>query len=122
MALLDVTDIVCDPDFIDTLTLKRQTETIGTNGRATVATVSSTIFGVVCSDRGDILDRVTDAERVIGSIMVHTKATLRDGGAGATADILTWGGRDFTVAEVFNYSHFGRGFTAARCEPLNLEG
>lgn len=38
------------------------------------------------------------------------------------ADIATWQGRDYTAANVNDYSHFGRGFVAASCDLLPLAG
>lgn len=124
MAQLDVTEILLDPDFMDTgLVCKRSVQSIGDNGRAT-NTVSSTPFaGVVTSDKGDILERIAGGERKKGSITIHTMFRLAAGsGEEIIADVVTWQGRDYTVVNVNDYSHFGRGFVAASCDLLPLAG
>lgn len=124
MAQLDVTEILLDPDFMDTgLVCKRSIQTIGDFGRA-VNTVTSTPFaGVVTSDKGDILERIAGGERKKGSITIHTMFRLTAGsGEDSIADIVTWQGRDYTVANVNDYSHFGRGFVAVSCDLLPLAG
>ena len=48
---------------------------------------------------------------------------LTDGkGADSIADVVTWQGRDYTVANVNDYSHFGSGFVAVSCDLLPLAG
>lgn len=124
MAQLDVTEILLDPDFMDTgLVCKRSVQTIGDFGRA-VNTVTSTPFaGVVTSDKGDILERIAGGERKKGSITIHTMFRLTAGsGEDSIADVVTWQGRDYTVANVNDYSHFGRGFVAVSCDLLPLAG
>lgn len=123
MALLDVTDVVLDPDFMDTsLTYERNSVTVGSNGIATQTTVTTAFSGVVTSNTGDILERMTDGERIKGSITIHTKTVLNDGATGTTADIVQWRGRRYTVSNVNDYSHFGRGFIAANCDLIPLSG
>lgn len=124
MAQLDVTEILLDPDFMDTgLVCKRSVQTVGDNGRATNAVTSTPFAGVVTSDKGDILERIAGGERKKGSITIHTVFRLTAGsGEDSIADVVTWQGRDYTVANVNDYSHFGRGFVAASCDLLPLAG
>ena len=124
MALLDVTEVLLDPDFMDMgLVCKRSTQTVGDNGRATNVQSSTTFGGVVTSDNGDILERIAGGERKKGSITIHTLFRLTAGdGEDIIADVVTWQGRDYTVANVNDYSHFGRGFVAASCDLLPLAG
>lgn len=124
MAQLDVTEILLDPDFMDTgLVCKRSTQTVGDNGRATNTATSTPFAGVVTSDKGDILERIAGGERKKGSITIHTMFRLTAGsGEDSIADIVTWQGRDYTVSNVNDYSHFGRGFVAASCDLLPLAG
>lgn len=125
MAFLDVTDVLLDPDFMDTgLICNRMTQTVGTDGRATNAVTAILIDAVVTSDRGDILHRNADGSRIIGSITLHTPFRLRDGGPDgrADADEVVWDGTTYTVVNVNDYSHFGRGFICATCDLKPLSG
>ncbi|WP_354676756.1 hypothetical protein [Cupriavidus plantarum] len=123
MAFLDVTDILLDPDFMDTgLLCRRMTQTISDRGRATNTPADTPFAAVVTSDSGDVLTRGSDGSRITGSITLHTPFRLRDGGDGADADEVIWQGRTYTVAAVNDYSHFGRGFVAATCDLKPLSG
>lgn len=123
MALLDVTDIVLDPDFMDSgLICERLIQAMTSDGLA-VNTPSFTSFpAVVTSDRGDMLVRLAAGERVEGSITLHTPFRLNDGQASQSADIVHWRGRRYTVTHVDDYSHFGRGFVSATCDLIPLSG
>ncbi|RRA01907.1 hypothetical protein [Burkholderia cepacia] len=125
MALLDVTDVLLDPDFMNTgLVCNRMTQTVGQKGRATNAVTAIPFSAVVTSDKGDILHRNSDGSRIIGSITLHTPLRLRDGGPDGTADAdeIVWQGATYTVVNVNDYSHFGRGFVCATCDLKPLTG
>ena len=123
MALLDVSDVICDPDFMDRgLVCERSAQAVGNDGLAINTKTNRPFSGVVTSDRGDVLTRGTTGERITGSIIIHTKFRLNDGSAGFTADIVQWQGRRYTVAKVNDYSHFGRGFVCATCDLIPLSG
>lgn len=123
MALLDVTDVLLDPDFMDTgLVCNRMTQTVDDHGRATNTPAPVTFAAVVTSDKGDILHRNAEGSRIIGSITVHTPFRLSDGSAGQDTDEIVWQGRTYTVVNVNDYSHFGRGFVCATCDLKPLSG
>ncbi|MFJ7312523.1 hypothetical protein ACIQVE_07080 [Pseudomonas sp. NPDC098747] len=123
MALLDVSEILLDPDFMDEgLICTRSTQTVGETGRAVAITQPTTFAGVVTSDKGDLLERFAGGERKKGSIKVHTVFPLTSGTGSITADIVTWLGRDYTVVNVDDYRHFGEGFVCAYCDLIPLKG
>lgn len=123
MALLDVTEVLLDPDFMDTgLVCTRSTQDVNDDGRTVFATTSTTFAGVVTSDKGDILERLAGAERKTGSITIHTIFRLVAGEGDVTADVVTWRGKEYTVSNVNDYSHFGRGFICATCDLKPLKG
>ncbi|TDV39532.1 hypothetical protein C7405_101651 [Paraburkholderia caballeronis] len=125
MALLDVTDVLLDPDFMNLgLVCNRMTQTVDERGRATNAATGIPFAAVVTSDKGDILHRNADGSRIIGSITLHTPFRLRDGGPDNTADAdeIVWQGATYTVVNVNDYSHFGRGFVCATCDLKPLTG
>lgn len=123
MALLDVSDILTDPDFMNTgLVCERNAQDVGEDGLAANVTRRMKFSGVVTSDTGDILTRMASGEYTVGSITIHTKFRLIDGSAGFTADIVQWQGRRYTVSNVNDYSHFGKGFVCAGCDLIPLAG
>lgn len=123
MPPLDVTDVVQDADFVTLgLVCKRNAQTVGTDGVGVNTPQSFPFAGVVTNDRGNILNRQAEGERIEGSITVHSKFALRAGSSGYSADLVTWNGRDYVVKSVADYSSYGRGFTAANCVLLPLSG
>lgn len=123
MAFLDVTEVLLDPDFMDTgLICNRMTQTVDGHGRAQNTAASTQFAAVVTSDKGDILHRNADGSRIIGSITLHTMFRLIDGSAGYDGDEVVWAGRTYTVVNVNDYSHFGRGFVCATCDLKPLSG
>jgi galactose-6-phosphate isomerase len=116
MALLDVSDVLLDPDFADSLQFERLTTTVGDDGIATQTPKITRFSGVVTSGSGDQLRRFDAGQRVEGSIVVHCRQRLNE------ADVVIWRARRFTVMSVDDYSNFGRGFVAAHCELIPLSG
>ena len=123
MPRLNVTRVLMSREFVDTsLVCTRNTQTVGNDGIAVNTGADTSFAGVVTSDSGDILTRLADSSYVKGSIVVHSKFPLLDGRTGTDADVVTWGGRRYTVTNVNDYSTWGAGFTSATCEPLALSG
>lgn len=122
MALLDVSEVLNDPDFMDALVCERNAQTVGSNGRAVDTTTTTTFYGVVTSNTGSILERIAEGERIKDSITIHTQFQLIDGQTGFDADIVQWRGKRYTVTNVNDYSHFGAGFVCANCDLIPLAG
>jgi hypothetical protein len=122
MPLLDVSEILLDPDFVDSLVCARQTQTVDDNGIATDSATSTPFYGVVTNNSGDLLMRLAEGSRINGSITVHSRFLLQAGSDGQDADVVTWNGRQYTVTNVGDWSRFGIGFTAANCELIPLSG
>lgn len=119
MALIDVTELLNDPDFVDSLGHIRRTQTVGTNGRASFTeTDMGTILGSVQSGADGVLERVPDAARPSGWIRVYTTAQLvaHDEGAGVYGDVLVWSGRRWQVRTTDDWSNFGAGYVKAFAE------
>jgi hypothetical protein len=122
MPFLDVSDVLLDPDFFDSLVCTRNVQTIGDDGMATNTSTDTPFIGVVTSDSGDILTRMETGSRVKGSILVCTKFRLVESAPGIDADIVTWDGSRYTVTTVNNYSRYCAGFVEAYCDLIPVQG
>jgi hypothetical protein len=116
MPLIDVTEVLTDPDFATTVTLRRMTETVTTKGRASLASADSTIVGVVTPDRAATLQRQAEGANVSGSITLITKTRLIPSGSAYGADEIVWNGWVYTVMSVADCSQYGTGFYEASCD------
>lgn len=123
MPLLDVTDVLLDPDFLDTSPMcLRNAQAVGNDGIAVNTPVQTPFFGVVTSLNGSVLQRVAEGSRITDTITVHTPFRLIAGQVGFDADVVLWGGLHWTVTNVNDYSRYGRGFVAATCTLKELTG
>lgn len=123
MPLLDVSEVLGDPDFADTLVCIRQTQTVGDDGMAVNVTQSMPFLGVVTADRGKELARLAAGSHVSGSILVHTVFRLTNGGPnGVDSDHVVWNGDEYIVTSINDYSRYGAGFICASCDLLPLSG
>ena len=114
MALLDVSFMLTDPDFVNTVPIIRRQKVTGSNGRVTFTETSGTIVGCVQPASGDTLVQLPELSNTTGSLEVWTQAELNVDTASQGADILTWqGSRYIVAAKVDNYQHYGNGFTHA---------
>lgn len=123
MSRIDVSEVLLDPDFMDSLTCYRYSQAVTDKGLGFSVMTEHPFLGVVTSDSGDILDRNADGERIKGTINIHSMFRLTDGsGQDQTADQVLFGGRRYVVSSVNDYSHVGRGFVAATCTLKDFGG
>jgi hypothetical protein len=121
MPLLDVSDVLDDPLFADTITVTRNVETM-VNGRAVIApTEIPNVSAVVTAGQGDILKQLPEGTRMEGAVLVHTKYRLTAESETTQPDTVTWQGRDYTVTMLNDWSTFGAGFMIAACTLKNLQ-
>jgi galactose-6-phosphate isomerase len=121
MALIDVSDLLLDPDFADSFTIVRLAETVGDDGRAVRTETRETVMGVV-QPYGSTTQITPDAAQVMGPIEIHTQAQLRGATAFSAADQVEWNGHRYSVRVVNDWSRFGAGFYHAVCDFRPLTG
>lgn len=122
MPLLDVSEILTDPDFCQRLACFRSKQLVGSDGLAINMPVRIPFTGVVTQVSGAQLERNAVGELITGTILVCTRFRLVDGKIGITADQVQFGPRRYVVINVFNYSQYGRGLVEAVCDLLPLQG
>jgi len=123
MPFLDVSEVLLDPDFNDrTLICERNALSTDNTGRGVIKTEVTPFSGVVTSDKGELLQRGAVGEHATDSMLVVTRFRLRDAGMAATADVVQWDDRRWTVTKVNSYSKYGIGFVEATCEMVPLSG
>ncbi|WP_423854274.1 hypothetical protein [Acinetobacter guillouiae] len=117
MARLDVSDVLLDPDFMDTgIICNRTSVIVGNNGRSQESTTSTTFTGVVTTNSGLNMDRQPDGTLIKGAINIHTKFALISGDTETKADEIVWKGKTYIVSQVLDNLHYGQGFVKAICE------
>lgn len=116
MPNIDVTEVLLDPDFCETVTVKRIAQSVDVHGRASQTQTTFSMVAVVTAGSLSPMLRAEDYELSKNTITVHSKTLLRAPVAGGQPDIVVWNGNDYVVKKSYNWSHYGAGFTAAECD------
>ncbi|EMB3082291.1 head-tail adaptor [Providencia rettgeri] len=123
MPLLDVSEILLDPDFVDmSLVCHRSTQVTDDDGFTKNSTQNLSFAGVVTVDRSLEAKRMEAGQAIGGAILIVTQFRLTQGYQGVDADIVTYQGRKYRVTFVDPYTAYGAGFVQAHCELMEFDG
>lgn len=123
MPLIDVTDVLLDPDFAEYSLVVTRKQLITDDDGVTASTSQRTQFaGVVTVDRSLEARRMQAGQVISGAILIVTMERLTQGQTGRDADIVTYQGRDYRVTFVDPYLAYGAGFVQAHCELMPFDG
>ncbi|MGC4734058.1 head-tail adaptor [Providencia hangzhouensis] len=123
MPLLDVSEILLDPDFVDmSLVCHRSTQVTDDDGFTKNSTQNLPFAGVVTVDRSLEAKRMEAGQAIGGAILIVTQFPLTQGYQSVDADIVTYQGRKYRVTFVDPYTAYGAGFVQAHCELMEFDG
>lgn len=125
MAMINLTVALTSPMFTDTFSVNRRTQTVGTNGRASISSqVTPAVYGVVYPSDDNELRLLGDMQVTGKTITVITQFALRSesevSGAEFMPDVVTWKGDNFLVKHIEDWSSFGPGFILAICTSTDI--
>lgn len=116
MALIDVSDLLRDPDFTNVVTLVRRSSSINTHGEQVLTETHSTIVASVQGINAEDIQRLPEGARLSDIITVYYRGDLQPESKGGYSDLIIWQGRRYSVKTVDeNFMNFGAGFTRAIC-------
>lgn len=119
-ALLDVSDVLDDPDFLDTtLVLVRRVVAQQQDGTARGAGGPIPFAGVVVPDGGQELIQTPEGNQVQGDVTIYTRIALTAGDANYDADVVQWNGAAYRVIATKPWL-FGDTYTQAICALTDL--
>lgn len=117
MALIDVSDLLRDPDFTNIVTLIRRTSSINGHGEHTMTENACNIVASVQGINTEDLERLPEGARLHDLITVYYRGDLQAESVGGYADVILWQGKRYQVVTVDeNFINFGAGFTRAICK------
>lgn len=119
MAKIDVSEVLRDPMFKDQFQFHKIRVSTGHDGLPMRKESRRVAEGVVTSLYTEFT-LTPDATVPSGSIQIHTSDYKLRGDIQANRDEVTWHSKRYVVAEVRDCSHFGRGFYALICHPLEF--
>lgn len=116
MALIDVSNILLDPDFTNKIKLIRRFVTVNEHGENVISETASYITAVVQGNNTETLQKLPAGALLSDVITVYYRGTLTAERAGGYADIIIWSGKRYQVKDVVeDFLNFGAGFTKALC-------
>lgn len=115
--VINLTDVVTDPDLTVALQVIRGEVKTDSNGIASRTNTVYNISGVVNGISAYELERLPESELLKGGIKVATQFTLSSGQGGQTADIIVLNGQQYTVVSVDNGVMYG--FTIGFCRLIS---
>ncbi len=129
MPLLDVTEVLLDPDFADpSLICRRQIQTTDDDNFPINTPQEIPFSGVVTVDRSLEARRMAAGQNINGAILIVTQFRLTQGrksaadGPNLDADLVVYNGGLYRVTFVDPYTRYGAGFVQAHCELMVQEG
>ena len=115
MALIDVSDLLSDPDFVSYFIIVRSIQSVDNHGRIVEQSVSLPGVGSIQPADDRTYQMFPEAARVSGSIEVYTRSSLTPPTLSFSADEILWKGKVFTVMGVLDFTNYGAGHNVALC-------
>lgn len=112
MSYVDVSFLLSDPDFAETVNVTRRTEVIGINGRTTIVPETIQIVGSVAPGKLSPMTRQPEDTYSGQAITVYSKTKLNGPKFGYLPDIINWRGDAYIVNMTYDYNTF----TVAECD------
>ena len=114
MALIDVTDVLFDPDFADLVTVRRMAESVNGfgEGAATPTSFPNVPMVITYQSPAEII-RKDDGTQTPRKASIVTTFALRAQSPGSRGDEIDVDGGTLTVTEILPFKRFGPGFCEA---------
>lgn len=120
MPLIDVTDVLSDPDFVDDFTVIRSTRTVDQHGHAIDLPGQFYTFGSIQPTNGNTLMLLPEAERVGSFITIYTMFPLISLSDTTAPDRIIWHNKTYQVKMLNDWTDYGQGWVRAICELINM--
>src|SRR5271166_3894824 len=115
MAQLDVTEMLLDPEFIDTLTLIHITTSVNEMGENVLVETPTSTFGSVQPASFKQIQRLPEAIREADVRSFYIKAQIITDGSGQYPDIIVFQGKRFEVQTAAPWLNYGSGWNEGVC-------
>lgn len=115
MALVDVSELLLDPDFVDTISLIHRTTTVNTKGENVLVETPVSTIGSVQPASGKEMQRVPDALRMRDVRSFYIKAPILSDGVSQYPDLISFNSIRFQVISSEPWLNFGAGWNRGLC-------
>jgi hypothetical protein len=104
--VIDISEIVSDPDLAQPFTIKRSTGQFALGGYQT-AVQEIQAFGVIRPTNTVDLEIVPEGDRVLGMMTFWSATEMHTTSTAGTSDVLSYRGDDYRVLQVMPSGDFG---------------
>lgn len=115
MALIDTTDLLVDPDFVNALSLIHRTPTVDNYGQLQLSSVTVNTIGSVQPITGKALQRVPESLRVADVRSFWIRGDIIADGSSQYPDLISYGGQSYAIQITFPWTNWGAGWTEGVC-------
>jgi hypothetical protein len=115
LAQINVSDLLCDPDFVDPICLVTRTSTKNLLGENVITDCSVNTVGSVQPASYKTVQKLPEAMRVADVSSFWLKGTIIASAPGKYASVIVFRGKRYQVQTVADWSNFGEGYTEGTC-------
>lgn len=116
MALLDVSELLGDPDFTDVAQIIRRSRAVNEFGENVLTEApTNDLLVVVQPAKPSALERLPEGAKLKESINIWFQGTINIEAVNGYSDIIVWRGDRYTVIDTDDFTNYGAGYTKALC-------
>lgn len=115
MALIDVTELLSDPDFVNEVTLVNRVPNVNDMGENTLVETGFVTVGSVQPASGKTISRLPEALRVANISSFWVKGEIIADGSARYPDILVFNDKRYQVQTVNDWTNYGAGYSEGTC-------
>lgn len=117
MAQIDVSELMTDPEFVDTILVVTRKSAVNSLGENFISEVTRKSVGSVQPADYKTLKRLPEAlqNENVSSFWVKGDQIKTTGDCGQYPSVLVFKGQRYQVKQVADWSHFGEGFCEGIC-------
>jgi hypothetical protein len=115
MALIDVSDLLLDPDFINNVSLIHRTTVVNSFGKNELTETTFNTFGSVQPAPVKEIQRLPESLRMSDVRKFWIKAEILSDGDSQYPDIILFQGKRFQVINTEPWLNYGAGWNAGLC-------
>lgn len=115
MSRIDVTELLSDPDFVDTLVQIKRISNVDLRGKNQIQEKEIKTIGSVQPASGKTINRLPEDFRVANISEFFMKGEITASKDGRYSDVLVFKGKRYNVQTVFDWTNWGAGYCQGTC-------
>lgn len=115
MGQIDVTELLCDPDFVSPITLIHRKTQVNALGENVLTESGVATIGCIQPMSGKTLQRLPEALRVGDNQTFYIKGNVTADRSSKYPDIIVFRGQRYVIQMVFDWTNWGQGWVEGTC-------